>query len=77
MNVSITWTAEKWDHAVTGMVIMGQAPLMDTTLTVEIEVQAESIGDTRSLILTLGVIMLVVIAAIVAPSIWFRIEKRG
>jgi hypothetical protein len=75
-NVSITWTAEKWDHSITGMVLMGGTPLMDSVLTVAIEVQAEPIGDTAPLFLTLGIIALIIILAIIAPSIWFRIRPR-
>jgi hypothetical protein len=75
-NVSITWTAEKWDHSITGMILMGGTPIMDSALTVLLEVQAEPIGDTTSLFLTLGIIILIIILAIFAPSIWFRIRTR-
>jgi hypothetical protein len=75
-DASIAWTAEKWGHSVTGVVIMGGNPLMNTALTVEIEVQAEPIGDTASLFLVLGILALFIIAAIITPSIWFRIRPR-
>ena len=72
--IAIPWIVEKWDHVVTGMIIMNGAPLMDRTVSAEIAVRAEPIGDVQSLFLTLGFIMLAVIAVIVAPSIWFRIR---
>ena len=72
--ITVPWIAEKWDHVVTGMIIMNGAPLMDRTVSAEIAVGAEPIGDVQSLFLTLGFIMLAVIAVIVAPSLWFRIR---
>jgi len=75
-NVSITWIAEKWDHAITGMILIAGTPLINSVLTVGIEVRAEPIGDTTSIFLTLGAIVLIVVAAIITPSIWFKIRPR-
>jgi hypothetical protein len=58
------------------MILMGGIPLVDSVLTVLIEVQAEPIGDTMSLFVTLGAILSVMIAAIITPSIWFKIRPR-
>jgi hypothetical protein len=58
------------------MILMGGIPLVDSALTVLIDVQAEPIGDTSSLFVTLGAILLVVLLAIITPSIWFKIKPR-
>jgi len=75
-DASIRWVAEKWDHAIAAVVLVDGAPLMDVAQTAEIAVRAEPIGDIQSLFLALGIIMLTVVAAVMAPSIWSRIWKR-
>ena len=58
------------------MILIAGTPLINSVLTVGIEVRAEPIGDTTSIFLTLGAIVLIVVAAIITPSIWFKIRPR-
>jgi hypothetical protein len=73
-NLSITWMAEKWEHNMTAVLVMGGVPLMDTAASALVDVRAEPIGDTPSLLLALGVIALVIFGSVAAPSLIYRMR---
>ncbi|MEW5936403.1 MAG: CARDB domain-containing protein [Candidatus Thermoplasmatota archaeon] len=67
---NITWVAEKWTHNISVMASIGDAQLMNTRIGKEIYADARPIGDTRSLVLALIIIFIIVIGTSFIPSIW-------
>jgi len=75
--VNITWVAEKWDHNISAMLSIGNAPLLNTQTGKDISVKVEPIGDISSLVYALILIMTVVFGTAVVPSIFEKLKTKG
>ena len=75
--VNITWVAEKWNHNISAILSIGNAPLLDTQTGKDIFVEAEPIGDISSLVYALILIMAVVFGTAIVPSILEKVKTKG
>ena len=77
VNVSIEWMAEKYDHTISAMRVVEATPLQSTTVSEDITVTAEPMGDIPFLVWTLAAILSMVFVAAMAPSVLGAVRNGG
>ena len=73
--VNCTWTAEKWEHNVAGMVSIDNMPLQNAVFIRTISVEAKPVGDVPTLIYALFLFMVVILITAIFPSIFVRLKR--